>query len=474
MEYQRQTIKQRSAKTRVKDWQELHLPANERFLQEQGARCMECGVPYCHMGELYQGMALGCPINNLIPEWNDLVYQGQWREALKRLHLTNNFPEFTGRVCPAPCEGSCTVGLIGEPVTIKSIEAAIVDRGFAEGWIRPQLPKQRSGRSVAVVGSGPAGLACADELNKVGHQVTVYEREDRIGGLLMYGIPNMKLDKRYVQRRVDLLAAEGIQFVTNVEIGHDTATEELLGQHDAVVLCCGSTVPRDLPIPGREAKGIHFAMEYLRGNTRHLLDGELAEPPISAEKKDVVIIGGGDTGTDCVATAIRHGCRSVVQLEILPQPPQARTAANPWPQWPKVARSDYGQEEAAHLFGRDPRDYEMMSTEFMVDESGSVTGVKAVQVQWEQNKDGRYSPKPIPGTETAYDAQLVLLAMGFTGPEPQTAKSLDITWSMNGYGTSQTQVFVAGDMRRGQSLVVWAIDEGRRAAKACDAFLTGL
>ncbi len=474
MEHQRQTVKQRSPGSRTADWQELQLPAPERFLQEQGARCMECGVPYCNMGQLYQGMALGCPIGNLIPEWNDLVYRGQWREALRRLQLTNNFPEFTGRVCPAPCEGSCTVGLIGEPVTIKSIEAAIVERGFAEGWIQPAPPKTRSGRTVAVVGSGPAGLSCADELNKAGHQVTVYERDDRIGGLLMYGIPNMKLDKRYVQRRVDLLAAEGIQFVTNCEVGTGVTTEELSSKHDAVVLCCGATVPRDLPIPGREASGIHFAMEYLRGNTQQLLDDSSRADFISAADKDVVIIGGGDTGTDCVATALRHGCKSVVQLEILPESPRERSADNPWPQWPKIARSDYGQEEAAHRFGSDPRDYQMMSSEFVVDENGHVAGVKAGQVRWERDADGRYTPKPVVGTDKVYAAQLVLLAMGFTGPESQAAEAVGITWTRDGYGTNQANVFVAGDMRRGQSLVVWAIDEGRQAAQACSDFLAGI
>ena len=353
MEYQRENPPDRAPQERIKDWNEFHLPVLDEKLQTQGARCMDCGIPFCNTGALISGMAAGCPVNNLIPEWNDLVYRGHWRLALERLHKTNNFPEFTGRVCPAPCEGSCTAGRMGDPVSIKSIECAIVDKGFEEGWIVPEPPPFRSGKKVAVVGSGPAGLAAAAQLNRAGHLVTVYERANRIGGLLTYGIPNMKLDKKIVQRRVDLLAAEGVTFVTGVEIGKDKPAEELRDDFDAVVLCGGATQPRDLPIEGRELKGIHFAMEFLQGNTRHLLNGSTPKVGweqrsgygefISAEGKDVIVIGGGDTGTDCVGTSLRHGCSSLVQLEILSQPPDSRAADNPWPEWPKVYKLDYGQ-----------------------------------------------------------------------------------------------------------------------------------
>src|SRR5919109_1223288 len=358
MEYPRELPADRSPLERVRDWQEFHEHFSEAKLQQQGARCMDCGIPFCHTGQLINGMASGCPVNNLIPEWNDLVYRGLWKEALHRLHKTNNFPEFTGRVCPAPCEGSCVLGLNELPVTIKTIECAIIDNGFAQGWVTPDPPKKRSGKKVAVVGSGPAGLACAAQLNLVGHSVTVYERADRIGGLLMYGIPNMKLDKSIVQRRVDLMAAEGVEFVTNTAIGIDIPAVKLKEEFDAIVLCSGATKPRDLPIPGRELKGIHFAMEFLHANTKSLLDSELRDGKyISAKDKHVIVVGGGDTGTDCVGTAMRHGCKSLTQLEILPRPPLERAADNPWPEWPKVYKMDYGQEEAAAKFGADPRIY---------------------------------------------------------------------------------------------------------------------
>src|SRR5512138_468083 len=357
IEYQREVPSDRAPEERIKDWNEFHLHYPVEKLQVQGARCMDCGIPYCHTGALIGGMTAGCPINNLIPEFNDLIYRGQWKIALDRLHKTNNFPEFTGRVCPAPCEGSCTAGRMGDPVTIKSIEYAIVERGFAEGWIVPEPPPFRTGKKVAVVGSGPSGLACAAQLNRAGHLVTVFERADRIGGLLTYGIPNMKLDKGVVQRRVDLMAAEGVTFITGVEIGKDKSAEELRQEFDAIVLCGGATKPRDLPIKGRELKGIHFAMEFLQGNTRHLLNGGAPKVGweersgygefISAEGKDVLVIGGGDTGTDCVGTSLRQDCKSLVQLEILPRPPMERALDNPWPEWPKIYRLDYGQEEAA-------------------------------------------------------------------------------------------------------------------------------
>ncbi|MFN3331086.1 MAG: glutamate synthase subunit beta, partial [Caldilinea sp.] len=376
LEYQRETPADRDPLERIKDWDEFHLHLSEDRLRTQGARCMDCGIPFCHTGQLINGMASGCPINNLIPEWNDLVYRGLWREALDRLHETNNFPEFTGRVCPAPCEGSCTVGLLEPPVTIKSIECAIVDKGFEEGWIVPQAPPVRTGKKVAVVGSGPSGLACAAQLNRAGHWVTVFERADRIGGLLMYGIPNMKLDKeQVVQRRVDLLAAEGVRFITNTEVGKDYPVDKLRQRFDAIVLCGGATKPNDLPIPGRELKGIHFAMDFLRGNTKRLLDERSGMSSnghfISAAGKDVIVIGGGDTGTDCVGTSLRHGCRSLAQFEIVPRPPDERAPDNPWPQWPKIYRVDYGHAEAAARFDyslfpgktlpNDPREYSIQT-----------------------------------------------------------------------------------------------------------------
>jgi glutamate synthase (NADPH/NADH) small chain len=426
-------------------------------------------------------MASGCPINNLIPEWNDLVYRGLWRDALERLHKTNNFPEFTGRVCPAPCEGSCVLGISEPPVTIKNIEAAIVDRGFEEGWIVPEPPAKRTGKRVAVVGSGPAGLSAAAQLNRVGHWVTVFERADRIGGLLMYGIPNMKLDKRTVQRRVDLLAAEGIRFVTHCEVGKDYPADRLLQEFNAVVLCGGATQARDLPIEGRNLKGVHFAMEFLHANTKSLLDTEHRDGHfISAKDKDVIVIGGGDTGTDCVGTSMRHGCRSLMQFEILPKPPLARAADNPWPQWPKVYKMDYGQEEAAALFGDDPREYLINTKKFVGDANGHVKELHTVRVEWVKD-NGRFSPREIPGSERVFPAQLVLLAMGFLGPENQLLDKLAVEKDPRSnakaehgkFSTSVPGIFAAGDMRRGQSLVVWAINEGRGAARECDRYLMG-
>jgi len=364
LEYTRQLPIFRSPGGRTTDWNEFYHHLPESALQEQAARCMDCGVPFCHTGTLLNGATSGCPLNNLIPDWNHLVYRGNWRRALELLHQTNNFPEFTGRVCPAPCEGSCVLGIDDDPVSIKSIECAIVDRGFEEGWIVPQPPLMRTGKRVAIVGSGPAGLACADQLNKGGHSVAVFENSDRVGGLLMYGIPNMKLDKKLVQRRVDLLEQEGIQFIVNTEIGNDYPAKDLLGDFDAVVLCGGASRPRDLNVKGRQLKGIHFAMDFLTANTKALLDGHSPEESLSATGKDVIVIGGGDTGTDCVATSIRQGCRSLVQFEILPQLASDRTADNPWPQWPRVHRMDYGHHEALAIFGADPRSYSIRTINF--------------------------------------------------------------------------------------------------------------
>lgn len=467
---------------RIRNWDEFHLHMPEDKLRTQGARCMDCGVPFCHTGTLISGMASGCPINNLIPEWNDLVYRGLWREALDRLHKTNNFPEFTGRVCPAPCEGSCVLGITNPPVTIKNIENAIADRAWDEGWITPDPPTKRTGKKVAVIGSGPAGLCAAAQLNKAGHWVTVFERADRPGGLLMYGIPNMKLDKeKVVLRRLNVLEEEGVKFICNTEVGKDFPVENLLKEFDAVILCTGATKPRDLPIEGRELKGIHFAMEFLTANTQAILDKHQNNDFISAEGKDVIIIGGGDTGTDCVGTSMRHGCKSLVQVEILPKPPLERAANNPWPEWPKVYKMDYGQEEAAAKFGDDPRVYLTTATKFEGDENGNVKAVHTVQVEWEKNDKGQFIPKHVPGTEKVLPAQLVLLAMGFLGPEQPLLDALGVDRDARSnvkaeygkYATSIPGVFAAGDCRRGQSLVVWAFNEGRGAARECDLYLMG-
>ncbi|WP_079914531.1 glutamate synthase subunit beta [Paenibacillus sp. 32352] len=482
MEYQRETPEETAPLLRISHWNEFSVPMSEEKLQVQGARCMDCGIPFCHTGKLISGMAAGCPVNNLIPEWNDLVYRGLWREALDRLHKTNNFPEFTGRVCPAPCEGSCTVGLKDTPVTIKNIEKSIIDKGFAEGWVVPEPPQSRTGKKVAVVGSGPSGLACAAQLNKAGHSVTVYERADRIGGLLMYGIPNMKLDKAYVQRRIDLLAAEGVQFVTGTEIGKDIPASRLKEEFDAVVLCGGATKGRDLNIEGRELKGIHLAMEFLSKNTKSLLDSKHEDGQfISAEGKDVIVIGGGDTGTDCVGTSIRHQCKSVLQFELMPKAPETRQANNPWPEWPKVLKVDYGQQEAAALQGDDPRTYQISTKKFVGDEHGHVKELHTVLIEWKKDEQGRFVPVEVPGSEKVYPAQLVLLAMGFLGPEHTVLDQLGVEKDERSnakadygkFATNVEGVFAAGDMRRGQSLVVWAINEGREAARECDLYLMG-
>ena len=482
LEYARELPTELTPSDRLRNWDEFHLPMPDEKVQTQGARCMDCGTPFCHTGTIISGMASGCPINNLIPEFNDLVYRGLWREALERLHKTNNFPEFTGRVCPAPCEGSCVLGINNPPVTIKNIEYSIIDKGWQEGWITPELPAKRTGKKVAIIGSGPAGLSAAAQLNKAGHWVTVYERADRPGGLLMYGIPNMKLDKEgVVLRRLNVLEAEGVTFVCNTEVGKDLPVETLLKDFDAVILCTGATKPRDLPIEGRSLRGIHFAMDFLTANTKAILDQSQKEDFISAEGKDVVIIGGGDTGTDCVGTSLRHGCKSLVQLEIMPKPPQERAANNPWPEWPKVYKLDYGQEEAEAVFGSDPRVYLRTATHFEGDETAQVKAVHTVEVQWEKNEKGQFIPKQIPGTEKILPAQLVLLAMGFLGPEEPLLAALKLERDGRGnvkadygqYETSLPGVFAAGDCRRGQSLVVWAFNEGRGAAKACDRYLMG-
>ncbi len=473
MEYPRELPASRQPLLRVLDWNEFHDHMPTDGLRKQGARCMDCGVPFCHSA---------CPVNNLIPEWNDLIYKNQWHEAYTRLAKTNNFPEFTGRVCPAPCEGSCVLGINEPPVTIKSIEAAIIDHAWQQGWVLPNPPQQRTGKKVAVVGSGPAGLAAADQLNKAGHLVTVFERSDRIGGLLMYGIPNMKLDKQaVVNRRVKLMEQEGVKFVTNTHIGRDIDASELLNQFDAIVLAVGATKPRDLPAPGRQLKGIHFAMEFLHANTRSLLDSQHKDGHfISAKDKNVIVIGGGDTGTDCIGTSLRHGCQSLVNFELLDQPPAARAADNPWPQWPKIFRVDYGHEEAAARFGRDPRTYAITTKEFLGDDQGHLRGVKTVRVQWIKN-NGKMVMQEVPGSEQDWPADLIFLAMGFLGPEETLGKAMQLETDARSnfkaeygrFATSLEGVFAAGDCRRGQSLVVWAINEGRGAARECDRFLMG-
>ena len=481
LEYLRELPLDRPALERIRDWNEFHLHLDEARLRQQGARCMDCGIPFCHTGTLLSGMASGCPIHNLIPEWNDLIYRGLWREALERLHKTNNFPDFTGRVCPAPCEGSCVLGITSPPVTIKNIECSIADKGWEQGWITPEPPAARTGKKVAVVGSGPAGLCAAAQLNRAGHLVTVLERADRFGGLLMYGIPNMKLDKKLVQRRIDQMAAEGILFIANTEAGKNYPAEKLLREFDAAILCTGATKPRDLPVEGRNLKGVHFAMEFLTGQTKTWLDGRSNGAFISAAGKDVVVIGGGDTGTDCVGTAMRHGCKSLVQLEILPRPPMERARDNPWPEWPKVYRLDYGQEEAAASFGGDPRVYLTTAKKFTGDDSGAVKEVHTVQIEWKRNDKGQFVAAEVPGAEQARPAQLVLLAMGFLGPEQPLLEQLaverdartNIKAEHEKYATNIRGVFAAGDARRGQSLVVWAFNEGRGAALECDRFLMG-
>ena len=475
MEYARDAAPYRDARERLLDFREIYTGHDERRLTVQGARCMDCGVPFCQSED-------GCPIHNLIPEWNDLIYRGHWREALDRLHNTNNFPEFTGRVCPAPCEGACVLGITDPAVTIKNIEMAIVDKGFDEGWIVPEPPAGQTGRRVAVVGSGPAGLAAAQQLTRAGHRTVVFEREDRIGGLLMYGIPNMKLDKNeIVERRLDQMREEGVEFRVDAPVGDGSGgtvdVRALESEYDTVLLATGATVPRDLPIPGRDLEGVHFAMEFLTKNTRSLLDSNLADGNyISARGRDVIVIGGGDTGTDCIGTALRHECRSLTNFELFPRPPATRAAHNPWPTWPVIFRTEYGHEESAARFGSDPRVYLISSTEFLSGGNGRLAGIRTVDVEF---KGGRF--ENVPGTEREWPADLVLLAMGFLGPEHAVSDPLGIAYDERSnyraeygrYRTSNETVFAAGDCRRGQSLVVRAINEGREAAREIDRYLMG-
>lgn len=483
MEYKRETSEEIKPKQRIKNFNEFHehLPMEKQRLQ--GARCMECGVPFCQSGMTLCGMTSGCPLHNLVPEWNDLVYTGNWEQAYERLKKTNNFPEFTSRVCPALCEAACTCGLNGDPVATRENEYAIIENAYDKGYACPKPPKARTGKRVAVVGSGPSGLAVADQLNKRGHLVTVYERSDRVGGLLMYGIPNMKLEKRIIERKIRVMEAEGITFVTGADVGKDIKAEKLLKEYDRVVLACGASNPRDISAPGRDAKGIYFAVDFLKANTKSLLDSHFEDGKfVNTRDKNVVIIGGGDTGNDCVGTAIRHGCKSVTQIEMMPKAPEKRAENNPWPEWPKILKTDYGQEEAIALFGQDPRIYESTVKEFIKDKSGNLKAVKIVRLSWEKDPaTGRMNMKEVPGSEQVLDAEIVLIAAGFLGSQKYVtdAFKVELTGRTNvktaagAYKTSVDNVFVTGDMHRGQSLVVWAIREGREAAREVDESLMG-
>ena len=474
LEYTRQGNPSEAPLARIRHYNEFHPRLGREERMRQGARCMECGVPFCQSGAVLNGMVSGCPLHNLVPEWNDLVYHGSFGHALERLLKTNNFPEFTGRVCPALCEAACTCGLHGEPVTVRDNELGIIEDAWERGLMKPRPPRTRTGRRIAVVGSGPSGLACADQLNSRGHSVTVFEREDRPGGLLMYGIPNMKLEKSIVQRRLELMAAQGVEFRTGVDVGKDISPEELRRDFDAVVLCCGAANPRDLDLPGREGEGVWFAVDFLKETTRALLDNGLQEGTyLSARGKHVVIVGGGDTGNDCVGTCIRHGCESVTQLEMMPKAPDSRGENNPWPEWPRVCKTDYGQEEAIAVFGSDPRIYETTVSRLIRDEGGALTAVETVRLGPDH--------KPLPGTEQTLPCELLLIAAGFLGPQDyvpeafglaRTARS-NVQTAEGGYDTGVAGVFAAGDMRRGQSLVVWAIQEGRAAARQVDEYLMG-
>lgn len=483
LEYNRETAKVLPPKVRIANFKEFRTPLNKEKQKLQGARCMACGVPFCQAGMMIGGMASGCPLHNLVPETNDLVFTGNWKQAFLRLNKTHSFPEFTSRVCPALCEAACTCNLNGEPVSTKENERAIIETAYAEGWVVPQPPKVRTGKTIAVIGSGPSGLAAAQQLNRRGHNVTVFERSDRIGGLLRYGIPNMKLEKSVIDRRLKLMEAEGVKFVTNTNVGVDITAEELLKKFDRVILCCGASNPRDIKVPGRDAKGIYFAVDFLKKVTKTLLDSDFTKAPYEeARGKHVLVIGGGDTGNDCVGTSVRLGAKSVTQLEMMPMPPTERAASNPWPEWPKVLKTDYGQEEAIDVFGHDPRIYQTTVTEFKKKKDGTVCS--AVLVSLEPKKDektGRLSMVPIEGTQKEIPVDLVLIAAGFLGSEGYVAESFGVKLNartnvetVNGsYRTGKEKIFTAGDMHRGQSLVVWAIAEGREAAKEVDKSLMG-
>ena len=476
LEYERYVPEKRQPESRLKDWNEIKGHFNEEELKQQAARCMNCGVPFCQSGIMLNGMVSGCPLNNLIPQWNDLIYHGKWEDAYKRLTRTNPFPEFTSRVCPAPCEGACTEGHITEPVTICNIEYEIIERAFEAGWVKPQMAP-KTGKKVAVVGSGPAGLSAAWNLALRGHKVTVYERQEQPGGLLMYGIPNMKLEKNVISRRINLMMTMKIEFKCNVEVGKDIMTSELSKMYDAVILAIGSTEGRKLQVPGSDAKGIYMAVDYLKESTINLLDNKsYLQTPLNAVDKNVIVIGGGDTGTDCVGTALRQGARTVHQFEITSKPVESRNeCTNPWPEWPKVLKTDYGQEEAIYMFGEDPRIYDISTTEIVKDKKGAVKGINTVKLNWTV-ENGRFTSTPIPGSEQYWEADLVLIAMGFVGPEKTIIKELNLDTDFRGnivadantYETNVDNVYVCGDAKRGQSLVVWGLAEGAKAAEAVD------
>lgn len=483
LEFDRKEAVHKEPLERIRDFQEFKKPLSLKEQQKQGARCMECGVPFCQSGMMIAGMASGCPLHNLVPETNDLVYRGKWKQAYDRLAKTHSFPEFTSRVCPALCEAACTCNVNGEPVATKENERAIIEMAWEEGWVTPQKIPVRTGKKVAVIGSGPSGLAAAQELNRRGHEVTVFERRDRIGGLLRYGIPNMKLDKSVIDRRVKLMEAEGVVFRTGVDVGKDRKASQIRKDFDRVVLACGASNPRDISVPGREAGNIYFAVDFLTSVTKSLLDSNFEDKQyISPKGKDVLVIGGGDTGNDCVGTAIRLGAKSVTQLEMMPEPPKERTLQNPWPEWPRVLKTDYGQEEAIAVFGKDPRIYQTTVTEFFKDEKGNVKKAKIVKLAPKKDeKTGRMNMVPVEGTEEERPAQLVLIAAGFLGSQKYVTDAFgtdlnprtNVLTKPEEYETSVPGVFVAGDMHRGQSLVVWAIAEGRKAAEAVDRSLMG-
>lgn len=508
LEYDRETSLEVSPKERIKNFNEFHVPLSKEKQRTQAARCMECGVPFCQSGLMIGGMASGCPLNNLIPEWNDLIYNGNWEEAYARLVKTNNFPEFTSRVCPSPCEAACTCNLNGEPVSNKENERSIIESAYANGLAAPKAPKVRTGKKIAVIGSGPAGLAAADQLNKRGHSVTVYEKSDRVGGLLMYGIPNMKLEKQVIDRKIEVMKEEGVTFVTNANVGATKAAmnpmvakEDIMGEYltnaeekavkadsilkeyDSVVLACGASNPRDIKAKGRDAKGIYFAVDFLKTTTKSLLNSEFKDKKyVNAKDKNVLVIGGGDTGNDCVGTSIRQGAKGVVQLEMMPKPPVCRADSNPWPEWPKVLKTDYGQEEAIAVFGQDPRIYETTVKEFVKDKDGNVVKAKCVKLQWKKDpKSGRMNMSEIEGSEYEVPCDIVLIAAGFLGSQEYVAKAFgvelnersNVKTAAGSYATNVPKVFTAGDMHRGQSLVVWAIREGREVARAVDTALMG-
>lgn len=483
LDYERVEATAVSPKERIKNFNEFHTPLSEDEQRKQSSRCMDCGVPFCQSGMTIKGMTSGCPLNNLIPEWNDLLYTGNWEQAYHRLHKTSNFPEFTSRVCPALCEKACTCGLNGKAVCTKENEMAIIEHAYVKGYAKANPPKVRTKKRIAVVGSGPAGLAVADQLNQRGHSVTVYERADRIGGLLRYGIPNMKLEKHIIDRKLDIMKEEGIEFVTNANVGENIKAKKLMADYDAVVLACGAANPRDINAPGRDANGIYFAVDFLTATTKSLLDSGLKDGRyISAKDKNVIVIGGGDTGNDCVGTCIRHGCKSITQLEMMPKAPDERAESNPWPQWPLVCKTDYGQEEAIAVFGHDPRIYTTTVKEFKKDKKGNLTSVVTVKLESKTDeKTGRRMMVPVEGTEAELPCELVLIAAGFLGSQKyvtdafgvELTERTNVKTAADGFETSVPGVFTAGDMHTGQSLVVKAIRQGRDCARAVDYFLMG-